>query len=191
MKDTRMTTFSLHTVQSAPDAAKPMLEQAEKEYGFLPNLYRNMSEAPELLESYRTLSGIFGNTSFTETERQVILLTNNRLNGCEYCMAAHTTISQGAGVPDPIIEALRNGHSIADVKLEALRKFAAVINETRGYPTADDISGFLAAGYTKQNVLEVLVGTSLKVLSNYTNHITHTPLDEAFVSNTWTASDVD
>jgi len=181
--------FTLHTIQSAPDAAKPMLEQAEKDYGFLPNLYRNMAEAPELLEGYRTLSGIFGKTSFTETERQVILLTNNRLNGCEYCMAAHTTISQGAGVPDPVIAALRDGLPIPDANLEALRKFAITINETRGYPTAEDVTAFIAAGYTKQNVLEVLVGTSLKVLSNYTNHITHTPLDDVFVPNTWTASD--
>lgn len=180
-----MNEFTLHTVQSAPDAAKPLLEDAEKAYGFLPNLYRNMAEAPGLLEGYRTLSAIFDKTSFTDTERQVVLMTNNRLNGCKYCMAAHTTISQGVGVPDDVIASLRAGTPIADARLEALRKFASVINETRGYPSADDISQFLAAGFTRRNVLEVLVGTSLKVLSNYTNHITHTPLDAAFVPNTW------
>ena len=183
-----MNDFSLHTIQSAPDAAKPMLEDSEKAYGFLPNLYRNMAEAPELLEGYLSLSGIFSKTSFTETERQIVLLTNNRLNGCEYCMAAHTTISQGAGVPDDVIAALRNGTPIADARLEALRKFAAMINETRGYPKEQDIAEFIGAGFTKQNVLEVLVGTSLKVLSNYTNHITKTPLDEAFVPNSWSPS---
>jgi len=180
-----MNEFTLHTIESAPVGAKSLLEESEKAYGFLPNLYRNMAEAPELLEAYKALSGIFAKTSFSETERQVILLTNNRLNGCAYCMAAHTTISQGAGVPDGVITALRDGTGISDPRLEALRQFAITINETRGYPRERDITNFVEAGFTKQNILEVLVGTSLKILSNYTNHITHTPLDAAFVPNTW------
>lgn len=183
-----MSEFTLHTIQSAPDGAKSLMAEAEEAYGFLPNLYRNMAEAPELLEGYRTLSAIFDKTSFSETERQIVLLTNNRLNGCEYCMAAHTTISQAAGVPADVIEALRNGTAITDPRLEALRKFAVTINETRGYPNKGEITEFLEAGFSKQNVLEILIGTSLKVLSNYTNHITHTPLDEAFVPNTWAKS---
>lgn len=183
-----MTQFELHTLETAPAEATTMLKDSQKAYGFLPNLYRNMSEAPELLESYLTLSGIFGKTSLTETERQIILMTNNRLNGCEYCMAAHTTISQGAGVPAEVIEALRSGSALADPKLEALRRMAEVINETRGYPGEDDLTAFFAAGYSKRNLLEILIGTSLKILSNYTNHITGTPLDAAFAANSWTRS---
>ena len=71
----------------------------EAAFGFEANLLGNMAEAPALLEGYMTLSGIFDKTNLSETERQIILMTNNRLNGCAYCMAAHTTISQGAGVP--------------------------------------------------------------------------------------------
>ncbi|MQY43917.1 carboxymuconolactone decarboxylase family protein [Epibacterium sp. SM1969] len=180
-----MSVFELHTIESAPEASKQMLTDSEKAYGFLPNLYRNMSEAPALLEGYLTLSKIFNTTSFTETERQIVLMTNNRLNGCTYCMAAHTTLSQMGGVADDVIEALRAGTPIADARLEALRQFSIVINETRGYPTDAQISAFLEAGFTKQNLLEILVGTSLKVLSNYTNHLAHTPLDAAFEPNVW------
>ena len=180
-----MSIFDLHTIESAPEAAKGMMEASEKAYGFLPNLYRNMSEAPALLEGYLTLSKIFDTTSFTETERQIVLMTNNRLNGCTYCMAAHTTLAQMGGVADDVVASLRDGSAIADPRLEALRQFAIIINETRGYPSDGDISAFLEAGFTKQNALEVLVGTALKVLSNYTNHITHTPLDAAFVPNKW------
>ncbi len=180
-----MSVFELHTIESAPEASKQMLTDSEKAYGFLPNLYRNMSEAPALLEGYLTLSKIFNTTSFTETERQIVLMTNNRLNGCTYCMAAHTSLSQMGGVADDVIEALRAGTPIADARLEALRQFSIVINETRGYPTDAQISAFLEAGFTKQNLLEILVGTSLKVLSNYTNHLAHTPLDAAFEPNVW------
>lgn len=134
-----------------------------------------------------TLSGIFGKADLSETERQIILMTNNRLNGCTYCMAAHTSISQMANVPADIIEALRNGTLIADPKLEALRVFATRINKNRGWVDQRDLDAFFAAGYDKASVLDVIVGTSLKVLSNYTNHIAQTPVDEAFQANTWSA----
>lgn len=184
-----MTDFTTYRIDTAPEASKPLLEGAKKAFGFEANLLGNMAEAPALLEGYLTLAGIFDKTNLSETERQIILMTNNRLNGCTYCMAAHTTISQMAGVPSDVIEALRSGSAIADPKLEALRVFAAVVNETRGWPSNADIEAFLAAGYTRQTVLEVILGTSLKVMSNYTNHITGTTVDAAFAANTWSAAD--
>jgi alkylhydroperoxidase family enzyme len=93
-----------------------------------------------------------------------------------------------AGVPEDVITALRTGSPIADPKLEALRKFAIVINESRGWPSDAQIEAFLAAGYTRQTMLEVILGTALKVLSNYTNHVADTVLDDAFVPNAWTSS---
>lgn len=180
-----MTSFKTHTIESAAEASKPFLELAQNAYNFVPNLLGNMAEAPALLEGYMTLAGIFDKTSFSETERQIILMTNNRLNGCIYCMAAHTSISQMAGVKADVIEALRNNTPIADTKLEALRTFSAIINESKGWPTAAQVSAFLNAGYTQQNILEIIVGTSLKVMSNYTNHIADTEVDDAFLPNAW------
>ena len=180
-----MSDFTTHTIDSAPQASKPFLQGAKNAYSFVPNLLGNMATAPALLEGYTTLAGIFDKTDLSETERQIILMTNNRLNGCTYCMAAHTTISQMAKVPNDVIQALRDGTPIADPKLEALRTFAAIINETRGWPTDAQVEAFLAAGYTQQTVLEVILGTSLKVMSNYTNHIAETPIDKAFAPNAW------
>lgn len=180
-----MSYFPIHTFNTAADSAKPLLEAAKNAYSFVPNLLATMAEAPALLEGYMTLAGIFNKTDLTETERQIILMTNNRLNGCVYCMAAHTSISQGAGVPAEVIESLRTGKPIADPKLEALRIFTAVVNETRGWPTEAQINNLLTAGYARQTILEVILGTSLKVMSNYTNHIATTPVDEAFQANAW------
>lgn len=182
-----MTSFATHTLETAPEGAKPFLNAAKSAYGFVPNLLGTMAEAPALLEGYMTLAGIFDKTDLSETDRQIILMTNNRLNGCQYCMAAHTSISQGAGVPADVIKSLRTNTPIADPKLEALRTFAAVINETRGWPEPSDVDPFLAAGYTRQNVLEVILGTALKVMSNYTNHVAATELDAAFAPNAWSA----
>jgi AhpD family alkylhydroperoxidase len=82
------------------------------------------------------------------TERQIVLMVNNRLNGCTYCMAAHTAIAKGQGVPDDVIEALRSGTELSDPKLDALRVFAVKINESRGWPEQRDIDALLDAGYT-------------------------------------------
>ncbi len=185
-----MTDFTTHTTETAPEDSRPLLEGAKSAYGFVPNLLGTMAEAPALLEGYMTLAGIFDKTDLTETERQIILMTNNRLNGCVYCMAAHTTISQMAGVDAGVIEALRNNTPIADAKLEALRQFAVVINETRGWPSQTAVEDFIAAGYSRQTVLEVILGTSLKVMSNYTNHIAETDIDNAFAANAWSTEQV-
>ncbi len=182
-----MTHFATHTIETAPEASKPLLEGVNKKYGFVPNLMGTMAEAPTLVEGYIALAGLFGQTDLSETERQIILMTNNRLNGCSYCMAAHTTIMKGAGVPQDVINALRAGTEIANPKLEALRQFAVIVNESRGWPTDAEVDAFLAAGYTKQTVLEVVLGTAYIVLSNYTNHIASTEVDAAFAPNAWSA----
>lgn len=182
-----MTEFTTYKIETAPDASKPFLEGAKAAFGFEANLIGTMGGAPALVEGYLTLAGIFDKTDLSETERQIILMTNNRLNGCVYCMAAHTSISQMHKVPTEVVDALRNGTKIADQKLEALRTFAEIINVSRGWPTDEQVEALLAAGYTNQTVLEVILGTSLKVMSNYTNHVATTPVDDVFAPNIWTA----
>jgi len=181
-----MTQFTTHTIETAPEGSRPFLKGAKEAYSFVPNLLGTMAVSPALLEGYMTLADIFDKTELAETERQIILMTNNHLNGCSYCMAAHTTISQMAKVPFEVIDSLRDNKPIADPRLEALRTFAAIVNEKRGWPEESEIEAFLAAGYTRQTVMDVILGTSLKVMSNYTNHIAQTRLDDAFFPNAWT-----
>lgn len=184
-----MPRIPLHTAETAPEA-KELLEGAQNAFGFLPNLLATMAEAPALLEGYMTLSGIFDKTDLSPTERQIVLMVNNRLNGCTYCMSAHTAIANSQGVPKDVIAALRDGTAISDPRLEALRVFAVKINESRGWPDEGDIEALLAAGYTTRTVLEVILGTALKVMSNYTNHIASTPLDSAFAAVEWTPAEL-
>ncbi|WP_146372731.1 carboxymuconolactone decarboxylase family protein [Symmachiella macrocystis] len=183
-----MTDFVVHTIEDAPEKSKSMLESSKKAYGTVPNLHAVMAESPALLEAYKTVSNIFDKqTNLNATEQQIIAMTNNRLNGCTYCMAAHTSIMQGAKVAEDVITALRDGTPIADPKLEALRVFAEKVNVKRGLLDDGDIEALLAAGYTKQTVFDVIVGTAYKVLSNYTNHVAETPLDKMFAKNEWSA----
>jgi len=178
-------TYTVHTVDTAPEAARASLAEAKKRFGFLPNLLGVMSEAPTLLKAYRTLSGIFEESSLNASERQVVLLTTSYQNGCEYCVAAHSVIATMQKVPGDVVQAIRDDKPIADRRLEALRRFTAAVVTSRGWPSDEETAAFLKAGYARQQVLEVVLGVGFKTLSNYTNHIAETPLDEAFSKAAW------
>ncbi len=180
-----MTDFTIHTHETAPAASKPLLDKLQKAIGFVPGLYAVLAEAPIALEAYDVLSGLFKGTSLTATEQHVVLLTINYENNCGYCMPAHTGLAKLGRVPDDVIEALRNGATITDPKLQALRMFTVQVVNKRGWVPDDDVQVFLDAGYTQQQVLEVIVGMSYKVISNYTNHISNTPVDAAFKKFAW------
>lgn len=106
-------------------------------------------------------------------------------NDCRYCVAAHTFGLKSAGLAGEEIEALRNGRPPADRRLEALRTFAKAVVTRRGRVSQDELQQFLAAGYAREQVFEVLVGVAMKTLSNYTNHIAGTSLDEPLQSFAW------
>ncbi len=177
--------FQVHTIETAPEDAKETLQGVKKSIGFLPNLMGVMAESPSLVKAYLKVGELFDQTSFSPTERQVIFLTVNYENECTYCVAAHSAIAAMQKVPADIVEALRGGAPIADDKLEALRLFTKELVQTRGWPSDAALTQFTAAGYTRTQVLEVILGVGMKVLSNYTNHIAHTPLDAAFASAKW------
>src|SRR5258708_11610804 len=91
-----------------------------------------------------------------------------------------------AHVPDQAIAALREGQRIEDNRLEALHTFTSKVVTDRGWVSEADVNAFLAVGYTKQNVLEVILGVAVKVISNYTNHVAHTPADPVMKNTLWT-----
>lgn len=177
--------YTVHTVDSAPTPAKEVLTGAQKAFGFVPNLLGVMAEAPALVKAYTTLARLFDETSLSATERQVVLLTASYENGCHYCMAAHSIISSMQKVPDDVVGALRDGKPIGDTKLEALRRFTAAVVVSRGWPTQEHSKAFLAAGYSNQQVLEVILGVGFKTLSNYTTHASEPSLDAAFSKAAW------
>ena len=107
-------------IDEAPDAAKPWLESAAKSMGgFLPNLYKEMANAPVVLEAYLTLSKLLSKTSFSFAEQQLILLTASARNGCKYCVAAHSSGARMAKLDGDAINAVRDGRAAEDAKLQA------------------------------------------------------------------------
>lgn len=179
-------TFTVHTIESAPAASKPILDGVKQAFGFVPNLQSSMAESPELLLGYSTLWDLFSKTSLNQTEQQVVYMTANFENECHYCMAGHTQLAKMQKIDDNVVQAIRNGKPISDPKLEALHVFTTKVVRDRGFVPDAEVAKFLAAGYTKRNVLEVVLGVGTKMLSNYTNHIVHTQLDPFMNGAEWT-----
>lgn len=180
-----MKNFDIHTVETAEASAAEMLGDINRAYGFIPNLYGVFAESPATLRAYMSLGKIFDESSFSATERQLIILAASRYNECDYCVAAHSVVAGMQKVPADVIEAIREDRPIDDRKLEALRTFTTAVVEKRGWVSDADVSAFVTVGYSKAQILEVLLGVSFKTLSNYTNHIADTLLDDAFAQMAW------
>lgn len=183
-----MTTFKLHTIESAPEDSKEILEGAQKQNGFIPNLYKIMAESPEMLKAYTQMNQLFTETSLSTVEKNIVWLTISYNNSCHYCMTIHSMMAKMFKLSDEMIEALRTNQPLKDSKLESLRQFTALLVEKRGWATDEEVEKFLAAGFTQKNVLEIIVGIGQKIISNYVNHISHTPLDEQIKDFKWEPS---
>jgi uncharacterized peroxidase-related enzyme len=177
-----MSEFTIHTLDTAPEASKQMLKNTDKQLGFIPNLYAVFAESPITLEAYQTLKTLFDKTVFTVTERHLVLLSISRYRNCSYCLAAHGTVAKMQKIPAEIIYAVYYNQSLLDSKLEALHTFTRAVLEADGWVKQDVLQAFYQAGYQKQHVLEVVLGISFKTLSNYVNHINDTPIDANFLS---------
>lgn len=178
-----MSEFTLYNHNTAKKDSQPALKQAEQLFGFVPNLIAALAESPATVNAYLQLNSLFDNTSFSSVERQVIMLTVSRYADCQYCLAAHSTISKALKVADERVNAIIYGHPIIEPKLEALRIFTHLVIEKQGLLANWDLTNFFQAGYNKQQMLEVILGVSFMTLSNYVNHINDTPIDMVFAGH--------
>lgn len=175
-----MTDFTLYTQENAPEASKSLLAKSKEAFGMVPNLHAVMAEAPTLLEGYQVLHELFQNTSFNKEELTVVWQTINVEHECHYCVPAHSAIAAGMKVDQEIVDALVNKTPLSDKKLEVLRDTTLAMTRNRGVISDAELETFFNAGFTKQQLLEIVVGLSQKVMSNYTNHLADTPVDEPF-----------
>ena len=157
-----MTTFTIHTVESAPAEVKEVLETVQKDNnGYIPNLIGLLANAPTALEAYRTVGAINRRNSLTPVEREVVQITAAVTNGCAFCVAGHTAFS------------------IKQIQMndDLLAKFTLAVINTKGRVGDEALAEFLEAGYTQQNALDVVLGVSLASLCNYANNLANTPIN--------------
>ncbi|MDH1932834.1 carboxymuconolactone decarboxylase family protein [Pseudomonas sp. GD03696] len=175
-------------LDSATPRGREVLQKAKAQVGFIPNMYANMVQSPGLLETYLEGYAAFrAESGFTSAEQEVVFLVISRENGCEYCVSAHSFLADmKSGLDAQVTDAIRDGNPIADAKLAALADFTRTLFHTRGLPTKAAVEAFLTAGYSERQILEIVLALAVKTLSNYANHLFHTPVDEMFSGRAWT-----
>ncbi|MBS7349654.1 MAG: carboxymuconolactone decarboxylase family protein [Comamonas sp.] len=173
-----MSRLPILTPDTAPAAAQPRLQTALKANGFLPNLLGVLANAPEALEMYQEVGAINARTTLTPGEREVVQITAAVSNGCGFCVAGHTALTQKKKLlPDDVLHALRHTQAIDDTRLQQLASFTLAVLAHKGNVPDADWQGFLAAGYTQQQALEVVLGLALATLCNYANNLSRTPIN--------------
>jgi len=180
-----MSTLKVYTIESAPEGSKSQLEQSVKSFGMLPGLHGVLAGSPEALKAYKTLHELFSNSSFNAEELTVVWQTINVEHECHYCVPAHTAIANMMKVDPVLSEALRNGEAMPNEKLQALKDTTLSIVRNRGRISDTELEAFYVAGYGERQVLDIILGIAQKTMSNYTNHIANTPVDEPFQKFTW------
>jgi len=181
-----MTALTIHTVASAPAGSKPLLEGLQKNFGFIPNLFAAFAESPAALQGALAIAEAFSNSSLSPGEQQLVALAVSEANDCPFCVAAHSTFAKRfAHVAPDIVAAVRERAPLSDAKLDALVSFVRKVVEHRGWVADADVAGFLAAGYGKAQLIEVLMGVGMKTYNNYVDHIGHLPLNDQFKPEAW------
>jgi alkylhydroperoxidase family enzyme len=183
-----MNEFKLHTLETTPEGSKDILEGSVKQMGSIPSLYAVMAESPETLKAYTQLHQAFTATSFDSEELTVVWQTINVEHECHFCVPAHTAIAHSMNVDPALTDALRNSEPMPNEKLQALHDFTLVLVRQRGNASDEQLNTFYAAGYAPKQVLEIILGLSQKVISNYVNHVAKTPVDDMFKPFAWTKS---
>jgi uncharacterized peroxidase-related enzyme len=182
-----MVKYPIHTEQSAPTAARTTLNNVVKAWGFLPNLGAVIAESPAALELlWAGYGALTSKATLSPAEQQLVCVAASRENRCSYCVAAHSTMALGADLPPPVLNAVRDSIPIADKRLEALRKVTQTIVQQRGWLSEADKQQFVDAGFSPGQLLEVVGWVSMKILTNYTNHIAETPVDPQWSGQAWT-----
>jgi uncharacterized peroxidase-related enzyme len=165
------------TIADAPLAAQPLLEAVKKQLGTVPNLFRTVANSPAALEGYLGLSGALGKGSLPAATREGIALAVAEINGCSYCLSAHSYLGKTfAKLDEAEVLANRRGHS-NDAKADAAVQFAARVTKARGHVSDDDLRAVKLAGYDDAQVVEIVLHVALNTWTNYLNEVAQTVID--------------
>ncbi len=170
------------TIDAAPAAARPLLEAVQKQFGIVPNLFRLVANSPAALEGYLGLVGALSKGALPAPTRERIALAVAEINGCGYCLSAHSYLGKNlAKLDDAEIAANRKGGS-NDAKADAAVRFAAKVAHERGHVSEADLLAVKAAGYEDAQLIEIVLHVGLNVWTNYINEVAKTDIDFPLVT---------
>lgn len=154
---------------------KALFDALAQRVGFVPNLYGSFAHSPSALATYLALQS--APSALPLRAREAVNLAVSEVNGCRYCLAAHTAMARGAGFDDAQILALRRGEAPFDAKLDALARLARELARQRGTLDRSHVQGFLEAGWTLAQLVDAVVLVGDKTISNLLHAVTQAPID--------------
>ncbi len=166
-----MTRIAALTLEQAPAGSRAALEGIQKGLGFIPNAFKTLAHAPAALNGYLGLAQALGKISLNAAEREVVALATSEINGCDYCIAAHSFFGAKSGLSEEDIRQARSG------TLSAIAALAHQITESRGQLSDAQIASAPEAGLTDSKIVEVVAQVTLVTLTNYLNNIAATDID--------------
>jgi uncharacterized peroxidase-related enzyme len=165
------------SIEASPAAAQPLLQAVKKQLGVVPNLFRLVGNSPAALEGYLGLNGALAKGALEAPTRERIALAVAEVNGCGYCLSAHSYLGKNvAKLSDEEIALNRDGGS-TDPKADAAVRFAVKVVNARGHVSDADIRDVKNAGYSDAQVIEIVTHVALNTLTNYLNEVAKTEID--------------
>src|ERR1700728_54740 len=169
--ENHMPSYQIHTIASAPEKSRPVLEQLQQAFGFIPNLAAAISNSPKLLTAFAAVFQQVHSSSLTEQEIQIVLLTDAVVNSCAYAVALHTALALKQGVSSEETDAIRARLVPRDPRFGAVSTLAKTLIEKRGHLSESELDAFLAAGFTREQILEVITVVAASIDANYAGMI--------------------
>jgi alkylhydroperoxidase family enzyme len=178
--------FATHSVESAPEKARPIVEATRSHFGFVPATVAKMATSPELLDGFMQANRLFKEATLSELEREVVVMTLATHVGCHYSVAMHTALLVRQKTPEDAVCSLRDAQPLTDERLEEIRVFTLAVIDAHGEVSREQLGRFLDPGYTPRNALEVVLGIGTYTIGTYANRLTAAQLDEPFAPYRWT-----
>ncbi len=172
-----MSRITIPQAEQTPSASLPLLEAVNRQLGVVPNLMKVVGNSPAALEGYLNLNGALGKGAIGAKSSERIALAVAELNGCSYCISAHSYLGRNLAKLDVAeLEANRHGQS-NDPKAAAALRFATQIVGTRGHVSDADLAAVKTAGFSEAEVIEIVLLVALNTLTNYVNNVAQTDID--------------
>lgn len=165
------------TIEAAPAASQPLLEVVKRQLGSVPNLFRLVSNSPAALEGYLGLNGALAKGALPAATRERIALAIAEINGCDYCLSAHTYLARNLAKLDDAEIATNRAGASTDPAADAAVRFAAAVAVNRGHVDAADVDNVRRAGYSDEQIIEIVQHVALNTWTNYINEVAKTEID--------------
>jgi uncharacterized peroxidase-related enzyme len=178
-----MSRLAIPAREDVPDASKPILDAVHKQLGMVPAMFRLIASSPAVLQGFTANNGALAKTLDVKT-RERIALAVAQVNGCDYCLSAHSYLGLNLAKITPEEIALNRRGGSGDAKADAALRFAVEAVRERGHVSNADINSVRAAGFDDGEIVEIIAVVAENIFTNLLNVVAETDIDFPVVRTT-------